>query len=85
MLWSSTNFAYSLPARVDSAFSGRNAALSFSWTSASWPANDPSGPPTKSQSSTTTAGSSHRRERREWRPAGAGAGSVEVAIGGTFR
>ena len=48
---------------VDSALCGRNDALSFFCTSDSRPAKEPSGPPTKSQSSTTTSGSSQARRR----------------------
>src|SRR3954447_3818564 len=45
---------------VDSALLGRKEELLFFCTSESRPANDPSGPPTNSQSSTTTAGSTQR-------------------------
>ena len=57
------NLVYSSCASVDSALSGRKAALSFSWTLASFPAYDPSGPPTNSQRSTTTSGRIQRLER----------------------
>ena len=47
---------------MDSVLSGRKAALSFCCTSASRPAKDPSGPPTSSQTSTTSSG--HTQSRR---------------------
>ena len=39
-----TNFGVLVAATVDSAVCGRNAALSFSWTVASFPANEPERP-----------------------------------------
>src|SRR3954454_2141097 len=52
---------------VDSALCGRKEALSFFCTSASRPANDPSGPPMNSHTSTTRSGKVQRLDRDRWR------------------
>src|SRR4051794_14251489 len=60
----SANFSSRCRTLVDSALAGKNDELSFFWTSETLPCNEPSGPPTMSQTRTMSAGRSHRSRLR---------------------